>query len=138
MPRSYCPRPQQNVVSLDARKLRNRISGFLPNIGLSMINYGRSAAIDRFYISCQNHRDYYKDFTGRMPRIHEFEMGNKLFASRPSPTEAYVSQPTYYIAERLPVVYPVTLQRRGRPASDGLRIRMDGQFDATPCHRYKR
>lgn len=138
MPKSYCPRPDQLIVSQDAKKLRNSISGFLPNIGLSMIDYGRSAEVDRFYISCQNHRDYYKDFTGRMPRIKEFEMGRKIFASRPEPTEVYVQQPIRYMVELRPVTYPLTLERRGRPANDGIKIKMTGQYDAAPCKRYKR
>lgn len=138
MPKSYCPRPDQLIVSQDAKKLRNSISGFLPNIGLSMIDYGRSGVVDRFYISCQNHRDYYKDFTGRMPRIAEFEMGQKLYASRPEPTDVYVTQPIRYMVERRPVTYPVTLERRGRPANDGLTIKMAGQYDAMPCLRFKR
>ena len=138
MPKSYCPKADIMVVSKDAKKLRNSLSGFLPNIGLSMIDYGRSAEVDRFYLSCQNHRDYYKDFTGRMPRVEEFIISPKQFASSPEPTNVYVQQPLYYLAERRPLVYPVTIERKGRPPNDKLSIDLSGQYNAVSCVKYKR
>lgn len=127
-----------NLVSQDAKKLRNSISGFLPNIGLSMVDYGRSAAVDRFYISCQNHRDYYKDFTGRALRVAEFERPQRQYQSRPTPTDVYVWQPIQFMVERRPVTYPITVQRRGRPLGDGPEIKIAGQYDMNSCIKYKR
>lgn len=138
MPKSYCPRPDILLVSQDAKKLRNSISGFLPNIGLSMIDYGRSAENDKFYILCQSHRDYYKDFTGRTNRVKEFEIPKHLYASSPLPTDVYVTQPMYYMTELRPVTYPLTTQRKGRPATDGLAIKLSGQYSLPPCTKYKR
>lgn len=138
MPKSYWPRPDILLVSQDAKKLRNSISGFLPNIALSMIDYGRSFENDKFYISCQSHRDYYKDFTGKSPRIKEFEIPKKMFASSPLPTDVYVNQPMYYMTELRPVTYPITIQRKGRPANDGQQIKLDGQYNCTTCIKYKR
>lgn len=137
MPRSYNPRPDMPFVSQDARKLRNSISGFLPNIGLSMIDYGRSADIDRFYLLCQNHRDAYKDFSGKIHPIPEFCKSEKKYASRPDPTSIYVMQPINYMIEQRPVVYPLTTSRRGRPHNDGMAINLVGRYNDRSCVLYK-
>lgn len=138
MPKSYSPKPDVLLVSQDAKKLRNNIFGFLPTIGLSMIDYGRSAEIDKFYILCQNHRDFYKDYTGRTPLVKEFIRFPKKYASRPHPTEVYVAQPMRYMVEPRPVVYPETVQRRGRPKEDGTQINVYGRYAARSCIKYKR
>lgn len=138
MPRNYCPRADILLVSQDAKKLRNSISGFLPNIGLSMVDYGRSADIDRFYVACQQHRDFYKDFTGRIQRVPGFERPERHFQSRPNPTDVYVKLPLRYPIERRPVVYPLTLERTGRPPGQGVEIRLSGTYDMESCIKFKR
>lgn len=102
-----------------------------------MIDYGRSSEVDRFYILCQNHRDAYKDFTGRIHPIPEFDRPPKQYASRPDPTTVYVWQPIRYQVERRPVVYPLTTNRRGRPDNDGTKINLTGRYDDRSCVRYK-
>lgn len=138
MPRNYCPRADMMLVSHDAKKLRNSLSGFLPNIGLSMVDYGRSADIDRFYVACQTHRDFYKDFTGKLRPAPGFERPERHYESRPSPTDVYVKLPLRYPIERRPVVYPLTLERTGRLAGQGVEIRLEGKYDAESCIKFKR
>lgn len=131
-------KPDVLLISKDAKKLRNNISGFLPNIGLSMIDYQRNAEIDRFYNLCQNHRDYYKEYTGRIPKVTEFNKSTKMYASRPDPTSIYVLQPIRYVKESHPPIYPLTTERRGKPNNSGLNIMLNGQYNSSSCIRYKR
>lgn len=134
----YSPKADMLLVSTDAKKLRNNLTKFLPNIGLSMINYGRSSEIDKFYNICQQHRDYYKDHSGKIHKVPGFDFAEKQFASRPEPTSIYVKQPIYYMTERRPVVYPLTIERRGRPKNDAIKIDLKGTYYPQTCIKYKR
>lgn len=138
MSRNYFPRADLLLIAPDAKKLRANVSNFLPNIGLSMIDYGRSADVDRFYLLCQMHRDYYKDQTGRTTRVAGFERPERRYQSRPNHNDVYMRQSITYTAERRPVVYPVTMQRSGRPPGDGLTIRLAGRTSGNTCIKYKR
>lgn len=71
--------------------------------------------IDRFYLACQKHRDFYKDLTNRLQP--QFETRTKRFATRPDPTGVYVKLPVSRHQERKPVVYPMTMGRRGLNSS---------------------
>lgn len=103
------PIPIPVTMPLDVNQHRIKIHAFTPND--SVAGRHRLNGIDRFYIECQKHRDFYKDLSGRLQP--QFCTRTKQFATRPDPTSTYVKIPTSRYAERKPVAYPLTMERRG-------------------------
>lgn len=96
-------------ITMDVNQHRIKIRGFTPDD--SVAGRQRLDGIDRFYIKCQKHRDFYKDLSGRLqpqfyPRIKQFQ-------TRSDPTSTYLKIPTSRHDERKPVAYPLTMGRRG-------------------------
>lgn len=55
----------------DARRFRDT-SRYLPKgVHLNIIDYKRMREVDQFYLKCQEHRDFYKDRSGRLKRVFE-------------------------------------------------------------------
>lgn len=134
----YFPRADMLLVAPDAKKLRASIGLFLPSIGLSMINYGRTGEVDRFYLDCQLHRDYYKDASGKTARQPGFERPAVIYQSRPNPNDVYVWQPIRYVRERRPVVYPLNVDRCRGSADGSKSIRLHGRTSGETDIKYKR
>ncbi|XP_037923260.1 uncharacterized protein LOC119659315 [Hermetia illucens] len=90
------------LIARNARKYRSALPGFVPKIGLSIIDYNRISAIDLFYSQSQCHRDFYKDPTGKVLPVTGFDMKMKKFASAPDPTTVYTSHPLRYVRDKRP------------------------------------
>lgn len=116
MPRKSISTPSHIPVSIpptmttmDVDQHRVKIYGFTPND--SVAGRHHLNRIDRFYIKCQKHRDFYKDMSGRLQP--QYFTRNKQFATRPDPTSIYLKIPTSPYEEHKPVAYPLTMGRRG-------------------------
>lgn len=108
----FTPNPAPVVpapISMDVNQHRMKIHGFTPND--SVAGRHRLNGIDRFYLKCQKHRDFYKDLRGRLQP--QFYARMKAFATRPDPTSTYVKIPIGRHDERKPVAYPTAMGRRG-------------------------
>lgn len=108
----FTPNPAPVVpapITMDINQHRMKIYGFTPND--SVAGRHRLDGIDRFYIKCQKHRDFYKDLSGRLQP--QFYARIKQFATRPDPTSIYLKIPTSRYEEHKPVAYPLSMGRRG-------------------------
>lgn len=103
------PVPVPPSTTLNINQHRVKINGFTPND--SVAGRHRLDEIDRFYIKCQKHRDFYKDQSGRSQP--QFYVRTKRFATRPDPTSVCLKIPISRYEEPKPVAYPQTMGRRG-------------------------
>lgn len=103
------PRPVSTKTAMNVNRNRSQILAFTPND--SVAGRHRLDGIDRFYLKCQKHRDFYKESNGRFQS--QFYYRTKRFATRPDPTTIYLKIPTSRYEEHKPVVYPLTMGRRG-------------------------
>ncbi len=102
--------PVRTPKALNINQHRVNIYKFTPND--SVAGRHRLDEIDRFYIECQRHRDFYKDLSGQYQP--QFFARYKQFATRPDPTSTYLNiMPAGPYKERKPVAYPLTMGRRG-------------------------
>lgn len=125
--------PSKNV-----DKIRN-LSGLLPpSTRLNIIDYGKMAEQDNFYLACQKHRDYYRDKSGLLHPVAAFEPATKKYADPPSPTSVYLKQPVRYHTEMRPCNYPQTTARCGGAQNYSYEIRMKGTYSVFPCKCYKK
>lgn len=106
---SPAPVSMPTPITMDLNQHRIKIHGFTPND--SVAGRHRLDGIDRFYIKCQKHRDFYKDSTGRLHP--QFYSRSKQFQTRPDPTSTYLKISTSRYEERKPVAYPLTMGQRG-------------------------
>ena len=130
------PEVDMLLVSRSSSNQRKSIMNFAPRIGLSVVDYGRSAEIDNFYISCQNFRDYYRDPYNKLPRPIEFKRffgkcGNRC----PDRNTELLMKPTQCVREKQPIIYPLNY---GRNLTLDEGIRLGGQYDPGSCIKYKR
>lgn len=129
-------------MSREAKNFRNDLSKFLPSkIGVTTMDVKRCWDIDRFYLNCQDYRDWYKNVSKKLYRPDEFEVPAKKFATRPDPTSIYEKQPVQYHQQFQPITYPHTFDRRGRSSfleSNPKYYDLTGHLDAKPCLRFKR
>lgn len=103
------PVPVPAPMATDVNQHRIKMFGFTPKAPVA--GRHRIDGIDRFYIKCQKHRDFYKDLSGRLQP--QFHARIKQFPTSPDPTSTYVKIPISRYVERKPAVYPLTMGRRG-------------------------
>uniref|UniRef100_A0A1A9VEU4 Uncharacterized protein n=1 Tax=Glossina austeni TaxID=7395 RepID=A0A1A9VEU4_GLOAU len=130
------PEVDMLVVARSSQNQRKAIMNFAPRIGLAVVDYARLDEIDRFYIDCQNFRDYYRDpyYQLHLPiafKKHYGKCGHR-------PTDKCIQlfmKPTEWVRERQPVVYPIEY---GRELNLDEGIKLGGLYDVTSCIKYKR
>lgn len=88
----------------DARRFRD-MSRYLPRgVHLNVIDYKRMREIDRFYCLCQEHRDYYKDRTGKVKSVPFFKEYPKKYETRSVTDDFATAKVTYKTVEQ-PIFY---------------------------------
>lgn len=120
----------------NSKILRKHITKFTPNVGLSIINYKRMGDIDKFYMDCQIHRDFYKDSTAKLRGIEYFNIPLKEYATRPDLTSVYLTIPQDYHKLPQPIIYSLPLSQ-GPVSFNGI-IDFKGTYNVPSCIKYKR
>ncbi|XP_013107150.1 uncharacterized protein LOC106086871 [Stomoxys calcitrans] len=130
------PEVDMLLVSRSSRNQRQSLKGFVPRIGLSVVDYGRVEEIDSFYMDCQNFRDYYRDPYNKLHRPPVFQQYNGKCGRRArDKCSELLLLPTQWVREAQPVLYPVDYGRQLH-LNDG--IKLSGFYDYTSCIKYKR
>lgn len=99
---SEMPKVDMLNVAKNSRVQRRMIEGFAPDIGLSVIDYGRSLQLDTFYLRAQNQRDFYRDPSGKV-RKEPFFHNSPCTIDKAS---ASFLVPTVWHRDKQPVVFP--------------------------------
>lgn len=135
---SFIKTPEVDMlqVAKSSQNQRKSLRGFAPEVGLSIVDYGRLYDIDQFYIDCQHFRDYYRDPYNKLPRPSEFKRhhGKCGLRTRDKCSELLML-PVNWVRETPPVIYPLNY---GRQLSLNEGIKLTGQYDWTSCIKYKR
>ncbi|XP_022224237.1 uncharacterized protein LOC111075338 [Drosophila obscura] len=93
-------------VSKNSRVQRRAIVGYvLP--GLKLVDYGAIDRIDRYYLDCQDYRDYYRDPHGKMPKPERFRQYQGKCGVKLDKSFGALMLPPAWHEERKPIVYPV-------------------------------
>ncbi|XP_075147065.1 uncharacterized protein LOC142221286 [Haematobia irritans] len=129
------PKVDMLLVSRNSRNQRQSLRGFVPRIGLSVVDYGRVDEIDTFYTDCQNFRDYYRDPYNKLPRPVVFQKHYGKCGLRTRDGSDLLMLPIEWVRETQPVLYPLNYGRQLH-LTDG--IQLGGYYDFNPCIKYKR
>lgn len=105
---SELPKVDMLNVAKNSRRQRRMISGFAPDIGLAIIDYGRNLQLDTFYLRSQNQRDFYRDPSGKVRKEPFF---NNSPCTAYDKASASFLAPTVYHRDKQPVVYPYAYKK---------------------------
>ncbi|XP_017150921.1 uncharacterized protein LOC108161210 [Drosophila miranda] len=100
------PEVDMLAVSKSSRVQRAAMAGYvLP--GLKMVDYGAMDRVDRYYMDCQNYRDYYRDPSGKMHKPERFRHYQGKCGIRLDKSLNDLMLPPVWRVERKPIVYPI-------------------------------
>lgn len=122
----------------DSRKFRNIITKLTPHIGLSCVDYGRNFQIDKFYLDCQKHRDFFKDSTERLHGIEYFNMPSNEYDTRPDLTTVYLKLPQENFKLSQPILYSLPSKSGVSFVNMNKIIDLRGTYNIPACIKYKR
>lgn len=75
--------------------------------GLKVLDYAAVRGVDRFYLECQDYRDYFKDPYNRVHKPIRFtSYAGKCDVKLDTDVEV-LSEPTLWRIDRQPIVYPI-------------------------------
>ncbi|KAH8273777.1 hypothetical protein KR044_000265 [Drosophila immigrans] len=116
---------------------RRGVLGFVPRIGLPIVDYREVDRIDTFYLECQSYRDYYRDPYDRVhkPLMFSKEMGKCGVKVDRSVEE--LRQPIRWVQRRKPITDPIDYKTH---MNLGININsiLGGRYNKDTCIRYKR
>lgn len=98
----YIPKPTVHSKSSDLDKFLN-----MPASVFTMLDRGRQREIDDFYMTCQWHRDQYKDMTGSLHPCDYFKLADYMYQCPHDLTSASAKYPPSYVKYKSPQVLPL-------------------------------
>ena len=102
------PKVNMLAISKNSQRTRKMIKGFAPDIGLTIVDYGRNFELDAYYLLCQGQRDFYRDPSNKI-RINPFFLNSPCGPF--DHASASFLMPTRYHRDDQPVVYPYTYKK---------------------------
>lgn len=131
------PEVDMIAVAKSCQAQRRAVLGFVPKIGLPIVDYADVERIDTFYLECQKYRDFYRDPYDKVhkPNLFKNHMGQCGIKLDTSVDE--LRQPTRWISFRQPLIDPINCESGMNLGVDMGHI-LKGQYSTTTCLRYKR
>ncbi|XP_060646860.1 uncharacterized protein LOC132784946 [Drosophila nasuta] len=129
------PQGDMLQVSKSAERYRKEIQKFVPQIGLTCINYRDLGEVDYFYQECQRLRDYNRDALNKLHRPALFQLYHGKCGLRTDYDLKALQEPGYWVRERQPIVYPPEYCQRMN--LDGS-IRIAAHFAQASSNNFKR
>lgn len=131
------PQVDMWAVTKSSQVLRRAVLGFVPRIGLAIVDYADVDRIDTFYLECQKFRDYYRDPYDKVhqPELFKNHMGKcgiKLDTSG-----SQLRQPIRWIPIRQPIINPNKYKCDMNLGVDMGEV-FKGHYSPVSCLRYKR
>ncbi|XP_051858112.1 uncharacterized protein LOC132796261 [Drosophila nasuta] len=131
--------PEVDMVTVAQRSNveRRGVLGFVPRIGLPIVDYAEVDRIDAFYLECQNFRDYYRDPYDRVhkPLMFTKHMGKCGIKMDQSVEE--LRQPISWVQRKKPLTEPVNYKTHMNLGVD-INTMIRGRYGKQSCIRYKR
>ncbi|TDG42600.1 hypothetical protein AWZ03_010985 [Drosophila navojoa] len=124
-------------VSKSARKHRRVVLGFVPKIGLPIVDYGDVDRIDSFYLECQDYRDYYRDPYDKLHKPIRFVFHQGKCGIRLDTSIEQLRQPMIWVPKRLPPIRPLEYRSYMNLGIDAGEI-MKGRHNKASCNLFKR
>lgn len=131
------PQVDMMAVTKTSQVNRRAVLGFVPRIGLPIVDYADVERIDTFYLECQKYRDYYRDPYDKVHQPDLFKNHMGQCGIRVDNSVRQLRQPIRWATIRQPVICPNNYKsdmKLGGEIGDILR----GQYATTSCLRYKR
>ncbi|EDV98955.1 uncharacterized protein LOC6566392 [Drosophila grimshawi] len=131
------PEVDMLLVTKSARLHRRAVLGFVPRIGLPIVDYADVDRIDAFYLQCQEYRDYYRDPYDRVHKPLKFTQHMGKCGIKLDTTVDELRQPINWVPRRQPLIAPIDYQsymNLGVPMGEIFR----GKYSKQSCIRYKR
>ncbi|XP_043661724.1 uncharacterized protein LOC122625689 isoform X2 [Drosophila teissieri] len=75
--------------------------------GLKVLDYSAVRGVDRFYLECQDYRDYFKDPYNRVHKPKRFTTYAGRCDAKLDTEVEFLSMPTSWRTDRQPIIYPI-------------------------------
>ncbi|XP_030561423.1 uncharacterized protein LOC115763120 [Drosophila novamexicana] len=131
------PEVDMLTVARSAKIHRRTILGFVPPIGLRIVDYGDVDRIDRFYLECQDYRDYYRDPYDKIHKPLRFRQHLGKCGIKLDNSVEELRQPISWVPKRIPPLIPINYKPHMNLGSDMGEV-LKGQHAKQSCIAYKR
>lgn len=131
------PEVDMIAVAKGCQAQRRAVLGFVPKIGLPIVDYADVERIDTFYLECQKYRDFYRDPYDKVHKPNLFKHGMSQCGIKLDTTVDELRKPTQWVCPRQPLIDPINYQSDMNLGVDIGNI-CKGQYSTTTCLRYKR
>ncbi|KAH8418314.1 hypothetical protein KR222_000602 [Zaprionus bogoriensis] len=131
------PEADMFSVSKSSQAQRRAVLGFVPQIGLPIVDYEDVARIDAFYLECQKFRDYYRDPYDKVHKPEKFQHHMGRCGVKVDTSVEELRRPIRWVVKRQPVIFPVTYPSQLNLGVDMGEV-LKGRYGKTTCIRYKR
>lgn len=131
------PEVDMMSVAKSCQVQRRAVLGFVPKIGLPIVDYADVERIDTFYLECQKYRDFYRDPYDKVHKPDLFknrlgQCGIKLDTSVDA-----LRQPVLCVPRRQPLIDPINYGSDMNLGVDMGQI-FKGKYSKNTCFLYKR
>ncbi|KAM8714766.1 hypothetical protein ACLKA7_001172 [Drosophila subpalustris] len=131
------PEAEMVLVAPKSRAERRAVLGFVPRIGLPIVDYADVERIDTFYLECQSYRDYYRDPYDRVHKPMKFTKHQGRCGVKVDRSVEELRQPIRWVEKRLPYIGAIDYKSHMNLGVD-TNVILRGRYNKESCNLYKR